>query len=273
MLTSYKILFTCKVMHTFFADNICRGVAFKPGKATQEVTRRFEMLIIPSTNGFSMLVNSSNAIPDLLNYVTNVTGYNYFDFELTIDDSSFNNYTEVPVNWVGQFQFSSGNVASQTGETILLKTVLSDTSPRPRGVFNVFFNDIVHTASQPPIYTMQFNARLTQWDYYVILRTKNVDQANLRVRSKDSIRVNGPQQTKTASGEAAVLFKVDKLIPLSETPKHSFDLIIAGDLRNSPGERYDRVLYKGLPAPGKSNIGITTDGKNTLVTSPMYVYI
>lgn len=273
MRTTYRTLFTCKIMHTFFADNICRGVAFKQGKTTSMIARRFGILIVAGQNSFSMLTDCSSTIADFLRYIENTTGFSSFDFEMTIDDSSFNNYTDVPVDWVGQFQFNSGETIARQEETVTLKTILSNSFPPPRGVLTISFDDITGSGTPTPAYIIQFEARPTQWNYYVIVKNKEIDQESLTLKSRENVPVNGPQKVRTAGGEEAVLFSVDKLIPLSEQPRYSFDLMSTGGKQSATGGRYDRIVYRGLPAPGKNNLGVIQEGKNTLVTSPMYVYI
>ena len=270
--SNYQPVFKLSVSHSYFERNICKCLRFIPGAATQTFIKRFGLAKNDFVNGFSFYYNSTTALPDFLNYLGTVTGCNYFDFDIETTESSFDFFTQLPSNWLGSITYDSQDSANTISNSIVqLNPVLSSgINTKNIGTLTVHFSDII---GQPPGERLQFSinytARATQWQYFVINRSA-LDLNAPAIAGKIPVSFDGPQNVTIENGQQALLFTSgDTLLPLSEVPRYKFDLVTSSGFNRST----TKTIFKGLPNPSPSRIGsIVTRGDNQAI-SPMYIYI
>lgn len=277
--TNFQIAFSVEVLHSYFEKNICRCLQFQPGKITKKLIKRFALASNNKVNGFGFYINTNENLPAYLQYISSVTGETYFDFNIINHNSSFIYFTELPANQIGQLVYDSQSALNIYEEgTVQLNGQLSaNTAGRNIGSLIIRFADIVKFRGDNgnAQFDIRFKARSTQWQYYVI--NKNSISLDNPTISKADIPFSGPENVMTETGHPAMLFSSGTyLIPLSEKPKYKFDLIntpaISSDgvtqKKSSP-----KIIYKGLPNPDPSRIGMTKVNGQDQISSPMYIYV
>jgi hypothetical protein len=145
------------------------------------------------------------------------------------------------------------------------------------GSLIIHFDDILKFRADKGYtqFGISFEARSTQWQYYVINKT-SIQLDNPAI-GKTDINFTGPQNVVLGNGEQAILFSSgDHLIPLSEIPKYKFDLVntpATNDRIQIKNKSASKLIYKGLPNPNPERIGITKVNGQNQVSSPIYIYV
>ncbi len=268
--SNFQSIFTVQVWHSYFSDGACKGLQFIPSHLTKELVNRYGFLYRKVVNGFEWYANSTTPLPDYLNSITKATGQNFFEFDIITNSQLFYTYTDINQNWKGQFLYSSKlTVPKEEKNTLQLTPTLKEGSTTILGKVILFFDDLTASIqnSKPVPYSIQFDARATQWQYYIISRNAKAEN-NLEIKGKTDMTFSNPQEVTIASGEKALLFTSTSPIILQEKPSYKFDLVSTGSTNTKLS---NKVIYKGLPNPDPRNVA-TIQNINQLA-SPMYVYI
>lgn len=280
MQTDFQILFSVKVAHSYFENDICNCLQFVPGVDTEKILNRFKFRIKNKINGFELYSDSEKATPALLDYIQKVSGRDYFDFSIYNTNTDFAFFTELPVNWLWQMEYNSHDrLNDHEGESIILHLTLTEQNVSPvTGTLKIYFDDIINPVSKyaPVNYTISLKARSTQWQYYIINKS-SLPLGNLSIGGKNNIVFKGPENVRLENGEDSLFFYSDRSdLPLSQVPINKFDLLntvngsAAGITKNKSSSS---IIFKGLPTPEPSNIGtVVVNGKNQ-ITSSMYIYL
>lgn len=268
MQSNYQIAFSVEVLHSYFEQQVCRCLRFSPSPATDQLMKKFDCRMRHKVNGFDLYTNSKQSLSNLLNYIKQVQDQTFFEFTITTVDPHFISFTDLPVDWIGTIMYDSGDLhTTQDGGVIGLNAQLTNNErPSPLGNLRIQFDDIVNKESYPQ-FRINFNARSTQWQYFII--NKNAVVFDTPAIGRSEIGFSTPQQVLIDNGEQATLFSSgDNLIPLSEVPKYKFDLV-----NNSSNSRSPKILFKGLPNPDVKRIGIVNVKGQKQFSSPMYIYL
>ncbi|KRD10401.1 hypothetical protein ASE21_11900 [Flavobacterium sp. Root901] len=271
-------MFSLMAYHTFFDNQKCNCLHFKPNKITENILLKFGFKIDSVSNGFELFGSTQTSLPDLLDYISKTTFQDYFEFEIKCSNPSFNLFTEMPIQWLGQITYSSQDSKNQSANGIIsLNQTLETKTISPHfGSVKIYFDDLQKNLySNTPIqYKINFEARATQWQYYFINRNA-VPLNNPSITEKGAIQFEGPQQVTIQTGEEALLFTSSSAnIPLSEKPKYKFDLINKSDTSElNQNSSKGKIIFKGLPVPDVSRIGILNTDEKSQVTSPIYIYL
>lgn len=288
----YQRLFQLNVSHSYFQEDICRCLEFNADAATAQLMKRFRFLIRRQADGFGLYSNFNQTAGQLLQYIEEATGQHSFSFEIRTTNPDFNLFTELPANWVGQIIFNSMDNTVITNKVLLSQRLSPNAGTLCLGMVTLRFEDILqycgHTVSAYTQFEIRFEARATQWQYFVINRSQ-VPLSNPAIcgkkpglSAKDQISFDGPVHVITAAGQAALLFSSgNQMIPLTEAPIYKFDLIDrTGTAGNATtiGSAEDKkaakptIILKGLPNPDPQWIGRAT-GEAEALSSPMYIYL
>jgi len=278
MESNFKIAFKLMVAHTYFEQGVCNCLQFIPDESTQKILNRFGFLIRNKVNGFDLYSNSTTELPAYLTYIKKVAGQDFFTFKIKTNNSGFQSFTDLPVDWMGQILYDSQSITNvYDANTVKLTAALSaDADNANIGNLIIRFDDVAkHADSQNGAqFNINYNARATQWQYYIINKSA-LNLNNTAVVGKFDISFNTPQQVTIENGQQALLFSSGgTMIPLSEVPKYKFDLVnnpILTDSINQNKSTATKTILKGLPTPDPRRFGLTSvDGKKQ-VSSPMYV--
>jgi len=277
--SNYKIAFRVEVFHSYFENNVCNCLRFKPGNETLKLQKRFGFKLQSNSNGFDFYADSKTSLAAVLNYISMSTGQTYFDFDIESTNPAFSYFTELPVSWKGQLLYDSSSPLNQFDNgTLILGAAMSDLpGSLTAGKLSVHFDDLLrYTAGKGYAdLCIYLNARNTQWQYFVINKSA-VQFVNPVIKSNTAIEFDLPEMVTIPTGQKALLFSSGKnLIQLSKKPKYKFTLMdhavpgTAEQIKRPAG----RIIFKGLPNPDPQHIGIVNINGNQHVSSPMYVFI
>lgn len=270
--SSFNKMFSLDVMHTYFENNICKGLLYIASKETEDIIKRFSLRLKVTGTGFEFYMDAKNTIENLLNYITLATGEDSFNFNITVTNQQFYHYTNLPVNKIGVIEFSSSS-----GVTINKEKLLTPSFKKKQEVNILFkvaikFEDLVKLDQKKELanYKIQFEARETQWKYFVVNNNKQ-NLGSLSIKGKSDEQFSGPFDVVLQNGQKAQEFSLEEqLLPLSEVPKYQFNLV---SVTKKNGVDRKKIVCKGLPTPNPNTIKIMGSELNSVVASLMYVYI
>lgn len=274
MARKFHKLFALQVSHSYFEDGLCNWLAFVPAEDTRRLIARLRLKMVSDGSRMELYAGAESAA-SLLAYSARVFGQQCFEFRIRSLRSNFCLVTDLPMDWMGQMNYSSREAESRDQESIGLKQILSE-EPRDNldlGTITIFFDTLLDT-EKPPLFEIRLAARATQWRYYVINRSPlNLD--NPVIRSKDNLVFDGPEPVTMQTGERALLFSSgNTFLPLAQRPKYKMDLISSRKPRQTEDKRQqEKVIVSGLPAPDVSGLGTICIGEEKQVISPVYVYL
>jgi hypothetical protein len=211
--------------------------------------------------------------------ICGTSGSTGFDFKIESRDDTFNTFTELPVDWLGQliYDSSAGLGITGTGMVQLKENRTQNPEEYCTGKLTIHFDDILKWQQEAgkAAFAIHLNARATQWQYFVINKSR-VQLSNPLINGNDEIGFEGPRQVTIESGEEALLFSSGKnLIALSEIPKYRFVLVNQDTPVNEEIRKKTpaRIICKGLPNPALKQSGIVNINGSKHLSSPMYVYV
>ncbi len=271
MSTTYTLLFKVSVSHSYYASNVCECLVYNTTPETQTTFQKYGLMLRKTNDGFEVYTTSNQATEAYLNYITQVAGQTAFEFLGTTTDQNFYYFTDIPMNEVGVLTFTSDQTTNNASNSnILLKeTFVSQASTSYALQLSIAFKDIIQTqkTTNTVTYSIQLQARETQWIYYVINKS-NQEYNQLEIQSTDeNIQFTAMEETTIQNGEKALPFSSQTQIPLTNEVTHQFNLI--NTKKTIAGERKE-IIFKGLPIPNPQNLQIQNDHT---IASLVYLYI
>lgn len=264
--SNYILILSVSISHSYFHEKIDSSLKFQPSALSKALMSRFRIVFRQSKNGLELYGPAGESIEVILEAISHATEITSFDFDFNSSDPNFYVYTELPIDWAGQLVYSSDNELNRTeNEHIILYPSFIERQNETRlGQLRIEFIDLLRLSNtgNPASFHISFNSRSTQWQYYIINKGP-ISSDTIYINNDADIQFDGPVTVTLQNGEEASLFTSKILIPLSDVPKHIFNLI------NNGGE----IILRGLPQPNKQQISISENTGNTIVSSPMYVYI
>jgi hypothetical protein len=277
--TNFKIAFTVGVSHTYFDQDTCTCLQFKPGEATTQLLTKFDLKMRHKINGFDFFVNSRSAIPAFFDYVKKTANQPFFDFGMITTDARFNAFTNLPVDWMGQLEYDSRSASNiyKGGNLQLVESYSTQGPVSYLGKLSLYFDDIIKYSgdNQYARFSINYTARATQWQYFII----NKSQAQLdnpTIAGKMPASFDGPENIVIESGDRALLFSSAVDLPLSQIPVYKFDLVnrpVSNGGGNGGRVPNPKIIVKGLPNPDPARIDTSGGDNIKRVSSPMYVFV
>ena len=277
---AFTIVFKIEVLHSYFENNICTCMQFELSAATKKIFDRFGCVIRNKTNGFDFYINTTEGLGALFTYIKKVTTQDYFEFDIKNKNASFNLFTALPVNRLGQLLYDSSSTNNRyQNNSLQLKESLSDNKDIANfGKLTIYFDDIIKYQNDEKYtqFNIEYKARATLWQYFIINKS-NVVLDNPAITGKQTVDFEAPKNIVTETGQQAILFSSgNNLIPLSEVPVYMFDLVNNTNTNNNSAPKKNtaaKIIYKGLPNPDPDKIGFVKGNIKNEFSSPMYVYI
>lgn len=269
MENQFNTICDLKVNHTYFDDKSISVFDFVPSEATQKILKKYGFIFIQHTAGFSLAIDKNE---DFLDYILNVVGVEYFEIEIITNDPNFYNYTNFPMDQLGDLEYSNLNPDNMDadGSTILTAKFISKSLSRIVGYIRFDLSTIKanYMANQTK-FEIQFEARKTQWNYFIV---SHKDLGNLDISSKSGFNFKDPVQVKLPSGDMALKFSSgEDFFDLQEKSKMKFNLIRREKMHN--GNDVEEILISGLPVANSNKIEIEELNGHRVATSNIYVYI
>ena len=276
--TNFKKLFELRINHSFFTNNSCNYFVYHLGENSQMLKERYGFEFLVSESGFSLFSNKDISVETLLNQVKNTVSDPFFDFNISVTDSHFFNYTNFPIDWNGTLHYSSlFNQTSISSKSFLLKPEFSETTNSAYFInLKIDFDTLIKLSkesSDAPTFTIEFASRETIWEYYIIDRT-SITGEGTTVLSDSNIPFIKQENIKLLNGETALKFSSNQSIALSEAANLKFDLVNISKVANgSLAQSKKDIIFSGLPNPSLSQIDIIDVNGIKTVSSPMYIYV
>lgn len=272
---TFTQIFGLDVYHTYFTGDICTCLEFIPDASTSALMRKYDFKMRPGVNGFDFFFNGTGSPAELLNYIAAATGQNYFEFTITSRNDAFLLFTDLSLDWLGQLTFDSSSPENQNtnGTIVLAEQLIPCALASDPGMVKIYFADIL--ANNTPTFEIRLNARATQWQYYIV-NNSTVVLDNPSIAGKPSKPFTGPEPVTIPTGQRAILFSSDDLLPLSEAPKYKFDLVNTSSAGNpQPVKKTSggKIIFKGLPNPDPGNVAAVVINGKQQTASPIYVYV
>lgn len=248
-------LFKIEFLHNYFSSGAFNGCQLRADSATQEIINRFRLTTRMAGGVFSLYTNSAADPSGTVKYLQEVLNGQSLNFHLFYSANGFTAMTGLPLNWVGQLQFSS-KVVAQDDENKLAKTLVPELSAR-----SVFKDDVVALVKIYPEdllgpnvkklhYRVSLDARKAHWIYYVINRSQ-IKLKSPMITNQRKIQFMGPDEITLENGEPALCFNSGKLqFPMQKNPQEIFNLIDrVTPLIHTDSRTIERCLIRGLPTP------------------------
>ncbi len=280
MQTNFQILFSVRVVHSYFRNDICTCLDFTANTATEKVLNKYGFTLKRNINGFDLVVNTASSPHSFLQYIKTTSGLDHFAFNIDSTNTDFVFFTELPADWLWQMEYSNQDpLNSGDNNSVALHLALTNKKASPEiGTLKIYFDNLPGVGNNhlPVNYIINLAARSTQWQYYIINKNA-VPLGNPSISGKANIDFIGPEQVQLENGEDALFFYSGKTrLPLSQTPISKFDLVnkVTENTNNAiKTNAGTKMVFKNLPNPDPSNMGtVLIDGK-IIPASPMYVYI
>jgi hypothetical protein len=280
MLTNFQLLFSVRVVHNYFENDICSCLQFSPNETSQNMLKKYGLKLRNTINGFNLFYGSDIATAGLLNTIKTTSGQGYFEFDIISTDPNFVFFTELPVDRLWQMEYESHDPlnSAEDNSIALHLTLTEQKNPPVIGNLKIYVDDILGHVGKtlPANYIIRLKARTTQWQYYVINKS-SVPLGHPSISGKTNTSFKGPENVTLENGEEALFFYSDQAdLPLSQVPIFRFDLVNsgAGDAANTTKESSNtRIILKGLPNPDPAHMRIVLIDGKMRATSPMYIYI
>ena len=263
MNSAFKSIASLTVSHSYFRDDCCTDLIFTPDKETTELIKKYNFLINPASNGVSIYCGSHQKIGDLFDYIERATGRDYFSFSLTTENSDFYIYSNLPNDWLGTILYTNQVVEDQ--QTLILKPDYDHQGSKIVAEIKLYFDQIV--SDENPNYSIVFKSRDTRWNYYIINRGELILKSPSIEAKEGTPFISGGNVT-LPTGEKALQFLSEGLIPLQEIPSNVYSLVEG----NKANNKYKKILIRGLPNAVPSGT-VNVSGQQNEFASYMYVYL
>ncbi|AXG69266.1 hypothetical protein KORDIASMS9_01486 [Kordia sp. SMS9] len=271
MNTTYTLLFNVSVSHSYYASNVCECLLYEAAAETQATFQKYGLTIRKTNDGFEVYSTTNQSLETYLNYISQVSGQTAFEFLGRTTDQNFYYFTDIPMNEVGVLTFTSDQTNSDaSNNSIMLKeTFVQKAATQHALQLTIKFEDLIQAkkTNDPIAYSIQLQARQTQWVYYIINKS-NQEYNQLEIQSTDAaIQFTAAAEITLQNGDIALPFSSQIQIPLTNEVTHQFNLI--NTKKTISGERKE-IIFKGLPIPNPQNLQTQDDHT---IASLVYLYI
>lgn len=276
--TTYHIIMSLTIEHTYFTNNDCPSLTLKPCGTTIATMSRMGFKLHRDGKTYKMYSPSRVPVKESLNYIQRVLKVDSLEFELSSSDPKFNLITDFPLDWNGTITYNSDNSSNQlkNGAMELIANFSDIGRKSSMARITIGIDDILklYKENTPIDLMIKFESRATQWDYFVINRNA-VQLDNAKITAKEEVQFEGPTKTILANGEEALKFTSgEQLMPLSEVPKYKLKLVNENSAASSVRKKSSaKIVLDGLPNPNPNKISIQHTTDKHIAISEMYVYV
>ena len=146
MTDSFKIVFRLHVNHSFYEDNVCRELLYRPSHGTEKLMDRFSLRLNNTVDGFSFATDTKEELTAFLDYIEKVMGVAYFEFEAVTTNPNFYLFTALPINKLGYLSYDSSLTSKDSvqGQLLLEPQFMSGETLGTLFKLKIRFKDITH---------------------------------------------------------------------------------------------------------------------------------
>lgn len=274
-----QALFQLEFKHNYFSDGTLKNCKVVPNSQTQGIINRFSLMSTMNKSVFTFYSTSHVNTVEFLEYLDNLFDNEPFGFTLIFNADDFSLTTDLPLDWVGQIELSSKNIidSGASDDPLEIDPVLSSRSifiDNAIGTILIYPADLIAAGGENVRYVVSFEARKTQWLYYLINRSQTTLHDPI-VSNEDGINFEKPETITMPSGETALSFSSgDTQFMMKENPKEIFNLIdrVTPSMSFS-NELIENVVIQGLPTPKNHQFNVSTENTGNPIYSTVYVYL
>jgi hypothetical protein len=265
MQTSYHLLATIELLHTYFQGDVMQGFHLHPDQRSKQVIQQQGLRLRPLNNRLEIYYSQQPSGPAPLNDVAGLT------FHLQITDPLFLNYTWLPITSSPPvYAFSNQREANRLSkqEYVTGEDIAEGQLSLPAETFGLIdlSLSLPEGNSQPPVYQLKFAARPVVWRYYII-EASDESSAALSIESdnfpasfidKGMLALPNNQQARVFESAPEVP------VPLQELPAYDLQLQIA---------YLDHTNSIRLPYPSPQSLKAMDAGEQDQYAAEMYIYV
>lgn len=262
--SNYKKIFSVSSSHSYFQKKTASPIVVQPSKSSIDLITQYAILLRQTTSGVELFCNAAESFESILRNIKEATGISSFDFDLKSMDPFFYCYTGLPSQEIQLVYSSDTKLNRNEKDTIVLHPKFIEGQNENRlGQIHIQFTDLIkfYNNNTPVTFTILFNSRSTQWQYFIINSGK-FPLPEMSIETNSDIQFSSPKEIVLPNGQNAILFTSETLIPLSNLTDHTFNLIDSG-----------KTIISGLPNPDVTTLTVDKSKEKTLYCSPMYIYV
>jgi len=249
---NYRQLLNIELKHSYFNDGKLNGFSTPLNQESLRFLQEFDLLIKTDNNSIQLFAPDTTTTSALIE-----SGFT-LQFDIVSHDSSFINYTELPMNEQSVVLFKNDSTQGDLAQLSATYQTTADPS-QTVGRVSIDFSNLPITANEKPVnYTAQFTARAVAVKYIFILRP---NMTQLKMKGDDAALFNGPYPTILPDGSNAQAFDSGtNVFPLSQksSRRRTIDVTLNGSTINI-------ALPQPSPYPLKT--------EDNIKVSTVYVYL
>lgn len=260
MPTSYQLLCSVELLHSYFADNIMQNFRIFPDDDTQRILQQHGLMLRNHQNKleiyFSPQKLSRAQFADLPK----------LSFYIEVGDPYFHNYTQLPLDQnqkVYVFENQPDKTSLSKQEVVSDEDIAAEDAVVPAQALGLIRLTLSAIADEVPTYQLKFEARRVIWRYFIISQSSS--EMSIDAEGFPSTFIDKGLQTLSNNDQAHV-FESDPKEPiaLAERSAYTVSLKIAQN---------DGDISVPLPIPSALGLKpVETEG-HILFYSDMYVYL
>ncbi|MFT5654873.1 MAG: hypothetical protein ACI9XU_000587 [Arenicella sp.] len=269
-----NLLFSISLFHQYYDNGRFQNFSIVANEQTQNTLDRYQLIAKLEQGVYSIYYFGNEKFSEFSASIPQIFNQQPLAFHIRTDIQQFSLISDLPLNRLGVFKYSSGNIENSSPRKTLLLPSLVDGSVAMQGEvgeISIAPEDLFDSQGERVItnFDIRIDARKTQWNYYVFNPSK-IKLVAPKILSRGGIVLDPPTRTTVGSDDDVLLFSSgERRFVLAETPKHSFDLLSNSESVPSVTRR----LLKGLPSPSTNEISIKSDSGRDYACSQMYVYL
>ena len=252
-----------------------------PDSSTQRFLTRYALVFHRVGSIYTLRYFGANNVADFKkNFKALLTEDRSLNFILTNQNSYFYLFTDLPVNWVGDLNFTSHNVhVDSESKQHLLQLQCEDrllTETGHIGMVQIYADSLYDRDNEfvEIDFDIHFKARHTRWDYIVFNRA-GIKLADAKIQSKAGGVFAKPQVITAENHQPAVLFSSgENTFAIQEQSQLRFSLV--NQSKGTPSTSsalIDKVLVSDLPMATPDKMKIEVQDGQLQVCSQIYVYL
>ncbi|MBS1635990.1 MAG: hypothetical protein JST26_08700 [Bacteroidetes bacterium] len=251
MNVAYKILFSVKFRHGYFADSSFRGLKAFPDESTLIYMRNHAIVFKETGDGFQVIYEC-RAEEAETGRTSLLDSPDKLRFILKLEDPSFFNYTAIQPSSLTSsvFYFQNPRSSDRAAPELHVGDYVSGADMRALSDLDTAFFvkpfgliDIQLYKDLPEMFFIRFLEKSTYWRYLLV--SDHLRELSAPAVASADIVFKGPSELILPDNKKAIAFESVERIPLSQRSKQTFQLLENFDI----AQRKGRVILRVLPVP------------------------
>ena len=301
-------IFTVDLRHNYYCNGVMHGMSLVPDDNTQQFFKRYHLISHQQHGVYSVYYNGRTSYRQFMLHLDRLMDQTALRFILVSAITNFYLMSDLPINWLGDLDFSSHEQDLSYGERnsegaverdfernvekdvdksvekkhelVQLKMRLKErslTQSRQVGRLAIYPDSLMNKPTTSSHFCIQLKSRKTHWHYLVINRS-GITLNNPKVTNQKGIEFETAGLELLPTGEQVMVFRSgDHTFELQQKYQNIFHLVnqdqfddVFIDTTNKVNEK---VLFSALPVPSTDMINVNKTSGEDYIYSQMYVYL